>query len=228
MQGVEHGTTRHMVEGTNGVNRENCCSGARLGGRTKLTASVPTLVLRPYWYIGHTGCLKVRREVLRQDPPSLRRATRRPTRRPSSTTGGTVALASRLAAPYSKRRCSLVAPEGPAADSPGTPEAIEKRRRREGAPLVGSAVQRGISKGRVGHGRSPRRVAKFGKGVGVAGRERLSSERASCRRKLPEVDERSRAAGPSRPETARRADRARLAGCATRWPTDKAACGAQG
>ena len=62
---------------------------------------------------------------------------------------------------------------------------------------MGSAVQRGISKGRVGHGRSPRRVAKFGKCIGVAGRERLSGERASCRRELPEVDECSRAAGPS-------------------------------
>ena len=62
---------------------------------------------------------------------------------------------------------------------------------------MGSAVQHGISKGRVGHGRLPRRAAKFGKGVVVAGRERLSSERASCRRELPEVDERSRAAGPS-------------------------------
>ena len=144
MQGVEHGTTRHMVEGPNGVNRENRCSGARFGGCTEQSANRLSAAGAQTVLVGHTGCLKVRREVLRQDPPNKspqhvadykrpRAAIRlaqgykaSSPRRPSSTTGGTVALASRLAAPYSKRassssskrmrRCSLVAPDGPATE----------------------------------------------------------------------------------------------------------------
>ena len=71
MQGVEHGTTRHMVEGPNGVNRENRCSGARLGGCTEQSAnSLSADTGAQAVLVGHTGCLKVRREVLRQDPPN--------------------------------------------------------------------------------------------------------------------------------------------------------------
>ena len=42
--------------------------------------------------------------------------------------------------------------------APGAPEAIEKKLLGEGARLVGSEVQHGVSQGRVRHGRSSRRV----------------------------------------------------------------------
>ena len=59
-----------MVEGPNGVNRENRCSGARLGGCTEQSAnSLSADTGAQAVLVGHTGCLKVRREVLRQDPP---------------------------------------------------------------------------------------------------------------------------------------------------------------
>ena len=108
----------------------------------RLTASVPNRVLKPNWCFKHADwkwgakcCARARPRRRRSTSPTtsartrplgFRRATRRPTRRPSKTTEGTSACASRRAAPCNRRlsssssrgmrKCSLVAPEGPAAE----------------------------------------------------------------------------------------------------------------
>ena len=109
---------------------------------SRLKASVPARVLRPNWKgrqasckAGANCCARARptrrRKVspttkARARPLGLRSATMRPKRRASSTDSGTVAVASRLAARWRSsqspssskrsRRCSLVVPDGPAAE----------------------------------------------------------------------------------------------------------------
>ena len=88
----------------------------------RLTASVPTRVLKPNWCGKHADwkwgakcCARARPRRRRSTSPTtsartrplgFRRATRRPTRRPSRTTEGTSACASLRAAPCNRRLSS--------------------------------------------------------------------------------------------------------------------------
>ena len=132
----------------------------------------------------------------------LRSATSRATERPAmaSTAGGTSALASRRAAPCRRqassssssktRMCSLVAPDGPAAEPR---RALRKPPRKA---CWGRGAGLSVRQRRVRLLCSPLWVTEFGEGVTTAGGEWVCSQSASVSRQLYKVHQGCGAARP--------------------------------